>query len=99
MLNCRGRLLDLSTPVVMGILNITPDSFFDGGKFTGDNEMLKQTEKMLNEGASIIDIGAQSTRPGAKLLTENEESIRLLPALTLLRKNFKDAVFSVDTFY
>src|ERR1700683_3642016 len=87
-LNCRGRLLDLSTPLVMGILNITPDSFFDGGRYINEKEMLTQVEKMLNEGAAIIDVGAQSTRPGAALLTENEESERLFPALKALRKNF-----------
>ncbi len=98
-LNCRGTLLDLSTPVVMGVFNITPDSFFDGGRYVDDKDMLAQVEKMLSDGAAIIDVGAQSTRPRATFLTANEESNRLMPALRLLRRNFPDAVFSVDTFY
>src|SRR3954467_14716725 len=97
-INCSGRLLDLSTPVVMGILNITPDSFLDGGAYTGEKEMLQQTEKMLSEGAAIIDIGGQSTRPKATLLSPAQESSRLLPALRILRKTFPSAIFSVDTF-
>ena len=83
----------------MGVLNVTPDSFFDGGIYTNESDMLKHAEQMLTEGAAIIDVGAQSTRPGGHLLTENEESARLLPALRALRKHFADAVFSVDTFY
>ena len=91
--------MDLSTPVVMGILNITPDSFFDGGRYTDEKEMLHHVEKMIGEGAAIIDVGAQSTRPGATLLTAEEESARLAPALKTLRTTFPGAVFSVDTFY
>src|SRR4051812_12242245 len=98
-LNCRGRLLDLSTPIVMGIVNLTPDSFYDGGRFANSDQMLKHIERMLGDGASIIDIGAQSTRPGATQLTDTEESQRLLPALTLIRAALPDAVISVDTFY
>ena len=82
----------------MGILNVTPDSFYDGGKYSSETDIIAQTEKMLNEGAAIIDIGAISTRPGAKLLSEDEEWLRLEPILKLLISHFPDAVFSVDTF-
>jgi dihydropteroate synthase len=95
----RGRLVDLSTPVVMGILNITSDSFFDGGKFKEVNSAVLQTKKMLDEGAGIIDIGAQSTRPNATLISSEEEWRRLELVLKTLRKEFPDAIFSVDTFY
>jgi len=71
-LNCNGKLLTICKPLVMGILNITPDSFFDGGKYYSDEKWLSQTKKMLSEGADIIDIGAISTRPGSKEITENE---------------------------
>lgn len=96
-INCRGRLLDLSSPVVMGILNLTPDSFFDGGKFTEEEAIVKQVNKMILEGASIIDVGAMSSRPGAFYLTPKEELSRLMPALTMLVKIFPDCIFSVDT--
>jgi dihydropteroate synthase len=99
LLNCRGRLLDLSTPAVMGILNLTPDSFFDGGKYTDEKSILNHVAKMLEEGAAIIDVGAQSTRPKSTLIPLEEEEKRLLPKLKSLRKEFPNAVFSVDTFY
>ncbi len=98
LINCRGRLLDLSVPKIMGILNITPDSFFDGGKFTEQKAIINQAAKMLDEGADIIDIGANSTRPGAKMATAATELKRLLPAIAALRENFPDALLSVDTF-
>lgn len=97
-LSCRGKLLDLSTPVVMGILNLTPDSFYDGGKINSIDSAIKQCAKMLDEGASIIDVGAYSSRPGAEDISEEEESKRLLPHLDELVKNFPEAIFSVDTF-
>ena len=97
-INCSGKLFDLSKPVVMGILNITPDSFFDGGNYTTESLWLPQAEKMLSEGASIIDIGALSTRPGAKQLTEKDELDRLIPAIASIRKYFPQAVISVDTY-
>lgn len=97
-INCRGRLLDLSHPIVMGILNLTPDSFFDGGKFNSEDAMLRQAEKMLAEGASILDLGGMSSRPGAQLISEEEELRRVLPAVTALLAHFPDAVVSVDTF-
>lgn len=91
-------LLDFSTPQVMGILNVTPDSFYDGGKFLVPEAALQQTEKMLSEGASIIDIGAVSTRPGAVAPSPEEEWSRLEPVLSLLRDRFPQAVVSVDTW-
>jgi dihydropteroate synthase len=96
--NCRGRILDLSAPKVMGILNITPDSFYDGGKFIEEKQIVRQVKKMLLEGAAIIDIGAVSSRPGAKMINERTELQRLLPALKLLVKEFPDTIFSVDTY-
>lgn len=97
-INCRGRLLDLSRPIVMGILNLTPDSFFDGGRFTDEVAMLQQAEKMLEEGAIILDIGGMSSRPGAQLISEEEELQRVLPAVRALLARFPDALISVDTF-
>jgi dihydropteroate synthase len=97
-INCAGRILSLKEPVVMGILNLTPDSFYDGGSFTKPADQLKQAEQMISEGASVIDIGAISTRPGAELPGEKEELERLLPCLTSLSKHFPDILISVDTF-
>ena len=90
--------LDISTPVVMGILNLTPDSFFDGGKFVNQNRQLHQVEKMLKDGASIIDVGAISTRPGADDVDELEELRRLLPAIKSILENFPGCILSVDTY-
>jgi dihydropteroate synthase len=97
-LNFKNKKLDLSTPAVMGILNVTPDSFFDGGKYMDEKSILAQTEKMLLEGADIIDIGACSTRPGSAPVSEEEEIKRLLPAIQLVKKKFPDAIISADTF-
>ncbi len=97
-LNCRGRLLDLSEPVVMGILNTTPDSFFDGGRFVGEGAMLAQVKKMLSEGASIIDVGGASTRPGAAEVSEQEELQRVIPVVESVKKHFPEAVISIDTW-
>lgn len=97
-LNCRGKLIDLKIPKIMGILNITPDSFFDGGKYNSINESLKRCEKMIIEGATFIDVGAISTRPGAKELSLETERNRLLPIFENLIKNFPDCLFSIDTF-
>jgi dihydropteroate synthase len=92
-----GRSFTTKGPVVMGILNLTPDSFYDGGQYPSQEAMLKQVYKMLSEGADIIDVGAVSTRPGAELPDEQEELKRLIPSLKLLIREFPKAVFSVDT--
>jgi dihydropteroate synthase len=97
-INCKGRLIDLSTPKVMGILNITPDSFYDGGKRTTSREILLHAEKMLEEGATFIDVGAYSSRPGAIDISEDEELERLLPVVESLSSNFPDILMSIDTF-
>lgn len=98
-LNTGGKLLDCSAPKVMGILNITPDSFYDGGKYQNENDLFSHAGKMIEEGASIIDIGAQSTRPGAAQIPPGEEWNRLAKPLRQLRNLFPDIVISVDTFY
>ena len=97
-LNCNGKLIDLSTPKVMGILNCTPDSFYDGGKFKSDSAFLKQVEKMLFDGASFIDVGAYSSKPNAAFVSEEEELNRLLPVIDLILKAFPQTLLSVDTF-
>lgn len=98
-LNCQGTLIDLTSPKVMGILNLTPDSFYDGGKHNGANAALHRTEKMLSEGATFIDVGAASSRPGAKPITVQEEIERLLPILEKLLTTFPKTFFSVDTYH
>lgn len=95
----RGRIVEYRRPVVMGILNITGDSFYDGGRYNSAEPMLAHARQMLDEGADIIDIGAVSTRPGAAMLPPEEEARRLRDAITLLRSHFPDAVISVDTCY
>ena len=98
-LNIRCKLLDLSTPKIMGILNITPDSFSDGGKFNNEKNALNQAEKMIEEGATIIDIGAQSTRPNAVKLNATEEIGRLGKLISKIKKEFPETLISLDTFY
>ncbi|WP_405329128.1 dihydropteroate synthase [Leeuwenhoekiella sp. LLG6367-2.1] len=97
-INCKGKLIDLSIPRVMGILNITPDSFYDGGNLKNDSEILSLAEKMLTDGATFIDIGGYSSRPGATDISVNEELERVLPVVTLLLKNFPEVLLSIDTF-
>jgi len=97
-LHCKGQLLDLSRPVVMGILNVTPDSFFDGGKYAAVSTILQQAEKMLREGASILDVGGASSRPGAVEVNEAEEIKRVVPAIEAILKSFPDTILSVDTW-
>jgi len=98
-INCRGKLIDLSLPKIMGILNLTPDSFSDGGKFNEEKAALRQAEKMLKEGAEIIDIGPQSTRPNAQFLSPQEEISRIGNMISLIKKEFPAALISLDTFY
>lgn len=97
-LNCRGKIINLSTPAVMGIMNLTPDSFYDGGRYKNDWEVIKHAGQMLDEGALILDLGAASSRPGAGLIDPEKEKKRLLPALELILKNFPDAIVSIDTY-
>jgi dihydropteroate synthase len=97
-LNCNGQLIALDTPKVMGILNITPDSFYDGGRFKDEKSILTQVEKLLKEGASFIDIGAYSSRPGADFVSEEEELKRLIPVVTLVRNSFPECLISIDSF-
>jgi dihydropteroate synthase len=98
-LNCRGKLLDLSTPAIMGILNLTPDSFYDGGKFQNETSVLNAVEAMLKEGVDIIDIGGQSSRPGALRVPPDEEWNRISSTLLMIADKFPNAILSVDTFY
>ena len=97
-LNCNGKLIDLSSPKVMGILNVTPNSFFDGGKHTTEKAILIQVEKMLFEGATFIDIGGNSSKPSAEFVSEEEELHRLIPVIQSVVKEFPSVVISADTF-
>lgn len=98
-INCNGRLIDLSKPKLMGILNLTPDSFSDGGKFNNEKSALQQAENLLINGATIIDIGAQSTRPNAEFLKADEEIKRIGKVISLIKKEFPESLISLDTFY
>ena len=98
-LNCKGRLLVVDKPIIMGIINLTPDSFYAGSRFNETDAVLHQAEKMLNEDADILDIGAQSTRPGSERVSSDEELKRLMPALEAITKRFPGAYISVDTYY
>jgi len=97
-INCKGKLIDLTTPKVMGILNLTPDSFYDGGKYRDENSIFLQVEKMLTEGAIFIDLGAYSSRPGAKHISEKEELQRIVPIVKKLIIKFPNILLSIDTF-
>ena len=96
-LNCKGQLLLLDEPIVMGILNVTPDSFYDGRKYQQEKAILSQVEKMLQDGASIIDIGGMSSRPGAAMIDETEELRRVIRPIQLILKNFPETIISIDT--
>lgn len=97
-INCKGKLIDISSPKVMGVLNLTPDSFYDGNKFNNEKKILNQVEKMLNDGATFIDIGAYSSRPGATHISEDEEKSRIIGIVELLAAEFPDSNLSIDTF-
>ena len=99
LINCRGKLIDLAQPRVMGILNITPDSFFERSRVHTETEILNQAEKMLSAGATFLDLGGHSTRPGATPVSEEEEIKRVLPATEIILKHFPEALISLDTFY
>src|SRR5689334_18477065 len=98
-LNCKGRLLKIDLPIVMGILNVTPDSFYEGSRETSVAGALQKAEQMINEGATILDIGGQSTRPNSKLLTTTEEADRVMPVIEAIHKQFPETIISVDSFY
>lgn len=97
-INCKGQLIDLSQPKVMGILNLTPNSFFDGGRYSSEKEILVKVEKMLAEGATFIDVGAYSSKPSAEFVSEEEELNRIVPVVQLLVKHFSEILISIDTF-
>ena len=97
-INCKGTLIDFDSPKVMGILNVTPDSFYDGGSYKNEKDILAQAEKMLNDGATFIDVGAYSSRPDAEDISVEEECDRLIPVVELLLKNFPEVLLSIDTF-
>ena len=97
-INFRGTLFDLSSPLVMGIVNITPDSFYKESRTTTEDEILSRCELMVSEGVNIIDVGAYSSRPGAEDISEDEELARIIPALVRIRGKFPDIILSVDTF-
>lgn len=97
-INCKGKLIDIKSPKIMGILNLTPDSFFDGGKYKSIDNALKQTEKMLNEGADFIDIGAMSSRPNAEIISIDEEKQRLYYVVEKIIEQFPETILSIDTF-
>jgi dihydropteroate synthase len=97
-LNCNGKILDLSSPIVMGILNVTPDSFYDGGKLNSDKKVLNVVEKMINDGAAVLDVGGVSTRPGASEVDAVEEIKRVVPVIKSIQKEFPQVILSIDTF-
>lgn len=98
-INCRGKLVRFDKPLIMGILNVTEDSFFDGGKHNNEKQWLLHIEKMLLEGADIIDIGAASTRPGAKLISKADELSIIERVLKSVRKEYPEIIISIDTYY
>lgn len=98
-INCNGRLVDFSTPKVMGILNLAPDSFYDGGKFSNEKQILDHAGEMIQQGAAIIDLGAQSTRPNATRISTEDEWLRLQDPLKKIRKTFPTMILSIDTFH
>ena len=98
-LNCKGRILVINEPIVMGIINTTPDSFFAGSRYNQTEEVLLRAETMIRVGATILDLGGQSTRPGSHPVTEDEEKARVLPAIEVISRNFPEQVISIDSFY
>lgn len=97
-INCKGELIDLSSPKIMGILNITPNSFFDGGKYKTDYAFLNHAEQMIKDGADFIDVGAYSSKPSAEFVSEQEEINRIVPIIELLQREFPKTHLSIDTF-
>jgi len=97
-INCSGKLIDLTTPKVMGILNVTPNSFYDGGKFGDDKTILIHVEKMLSDGATFIDVGGYSSKPNAEVVSEEEELFRVITIIQKIVKEFPNTIISIDTF-
>ena len=97
-INLDGNLMDFSVPKIMGILNLTPDSFYDGGIFNTDKKILSHVEKMISEGVDIIDVGGYSSKPGAKNISQEEELKRVIPYIVLIKKNYPEIPISIDTF-
>ena len=97
-INCKGQLIDLASPKVMGILNVTPNSFFDGGKYKTESVILSQVGKMFTDGATFIDVGAYSSKPSAEFVSEKEELNRIVPVVNLILEKFPDCLISIDTF-
>lgn len=98
-LNCNGRLLVIDKPLVMGIINATPDSFYGGSRFSGTDKILAQAEKMISEGADILDVGGQSTRPGSEQVSEDTELSRIIESIEAIHQKFPEIIISVDTYY
>ncbi|RYY20800.1 MAG: dihydropteroate synthase [Chitinophagaceae bacterium] len=98
-LNCKGRLITADVPVVMGILNITPDSFYDNSRFSDTDDVLKKVDEMIRAGAGMIDIGGQSTRPGSKRINSGEESARVKSVIETIHYHFPDLIISIDTYH
>ena len=97
-INCKGQLIDFTAPKVMGILNVTPNSFYDGGMYKSSSEMLTKVGKMLSDGATFIDIGAYSSKPSAEYVSEEEELQRIIPIINLILEYYPETLLSVDTF-
>lgn len=97
-ISCKGKLIDLTIPKIMGILNLTPDSFYDGGLYNNTDRALAQTEKMLLEGATFIDVGGASSKPGAVEISADEELARVLPVIEEIHKTFPETLISIDTY-
>ena len=97
-INVKGKLIDLSDPIIMGILNITPDSFYDGGFYNSEKKIIAQVKKMINDGASIIDIGGYSSRPGAEDISVESELSRVLTVIKAVKHEFPETLISIDTF-
>lgn len=98
-LNCKGKIISLEKPIIMGILNVTPDSFFEGHLHDSEEDIIKLVGQMLEDGAVMIDIGGQSTRPGSERISVEEELKRVIPVIKSIRSHFPDAIISIDTYY
>ncbi|HVK96483.1 MAG TPA: dihydropteroate synthase, partial [Flavisolibacter sp.] len=98
-LNCKGQLLTIDQPIVMGIINTTPDSFYAGSRLNTVDQILTTAEKMITDGATILDVGGQSTRPGSIRVDADEELMRVIPAVEAIHKKFPSQIISIDTFY